>query len=150
MNINILSAERTRQGASVGSKKRLLELIAEIIGEADNSVNTDELFNQLLARERLGSTGLGKGVAIPHCRSDQCQQITGVLISLESAIDYDAIDDQAVDLVFALIVPEQAHEEHLQVLAALAGAFDNAGFRNELRRAETSAQLYQLALQGLA
>ncbi len=145
----ILSPQRTRQGASVSSKKRLLELIAEITSEADSKVNTDELFNQLLARERLGSTGIGKGVAIPHCRSKQCDKITGVLISLESAIEFEAIDDQAVDLVFALIVPEEAQDEHLQVLATLAGNFENASFRNQLRTAKDDTELFQQAAKGL-
>ncbi|MBD2859702.1 PTS sugar transporter subunit IIA [Spongiibacter sp. KMU-158] len=146
---SILSPLRTQQGAAVSSKKRLLELVAEITSSADSRFNSDELFNQLLARERLGSTGLGKGVAIPHCRSSQCDSITGVLISLEKGIDFEAIDDQVVDLVFALIVPEQAHGEHLKVLAALAEAFENASFRNELRKAEDDQGLYEVAIKGL-
>lgn len=144
---SILSPGRTHCGTSVTSKKRLLEQLAEYLSEDDSQFSADQLFNDLLARERLGSTGIGHGVAIPHCRSEQCKQITGILLKLNEAIDFEAIDDQPVDLVFALIVPAEAHDEHIKVLAALATAFNDEEFRQALRSSQDDQTLYQRATQ---
>ncbi len=144
---SILSPGRTHCGTSVTSKKRLLEQLAQFLSEDDSRFNPDQLFNDLLARERLGSTGIGHGVAIPHCRSEQCTEITGILLKLTEAIDFEAIDDQPVDLVFALIVPAEAHDEHIKVLAALATAFNNESFRQALRSSQDDSTLYQRAIQ---
>jgi PTS system nitrogen regulatory IIA component len=147
MTLNsILSQGRTHCGASVTSKKRLLEFIAAAISADNSEFNADELFNDLLARERLGSTGLGHGVAIPHCRSSRCTSVTGMLLKLAQPIDFEAVDDQPVDLVFALIVPAEAHDEHLQALSALATAFNEADFRDKLRHADSDQSLYEQAL----
>lgn len=147
MNLDsILSQGRTHCGTSVNSKKRLLEQVAKLLSEDDHNYDPDELFNDLLARERLGSTGIGHGVAIPHCRSSRCEQITGLLLRLEKAIEFESIDDQPVDLVFALIVPAEAHDEHVKVLGALATAFNEESFRRRLRQASDDAALYHAAV----
>jgi PTS system nitrogen regulatory IIA component len=147
MTLNsILSQGRTHCGVSVTSKKRLLEFIAAAISADNSEFNADELFNDLLARERLGSTGLGHGVAIPHCRSSRCTSVTGMLLKLGQPIDFEAVDDQPVDLVFALIVPAEAHDEHLQALSALATAFNEADYRDKLRHADSDQSLYEQAL----
>ncbi|MBQ0759405.1 PTS sugar transporter subunit IIA [uncultured Zhongshania sp.] len=143
---SILTEGRTEYGASVTSKKRLLEYIAAGIAADNTEFDADELFNELLARERLGSTGLGHGVAIPHCRSSRCTQITGMLLKLEQAIDFEAVDDEPVDLIFALIVPAEAHDEHLKVLGALATAFNEADYRSKLRSAENTEALFKRAI----
>ncbi len=142
---SILSPGRTHRGASVNSKKRLLELISELLSKDDAQLSADELFNNLLAREKLGSTGIGHGVAIPHCRSEHCQVITGMLLTLDQPIDFESIDDQPVDLVFALIVPNEAHDEHVKVLGQLATAFNETEFRQALRNANSDQMLYQRA-----
>lgn len=142
---SILTTGRTEYGASVTSKKRLLEYIAAGISADKSEFDADELFNELLARERLGSTGIGHGVAIPHCRSNRCTSITGMLLKLDEAIDFEAIDDEPVDLIFALIVPAEAHDEHLKVLGALATAFNEDDFRNKLRHANDTETLFKLA-----
>jgi PTS system nitrogen regulatory IIA component len=148
MTLNsILTLGRTHSGASITSKKRLLEFISAGISADNSEFDADELFNELLARERLGSTGIGHGVAIPHCRSSRCTAITGMLLKLEQAIDFEAVDDQPVDLVFALIVPAEAHDEHLKVLGALATAFNEENFRSELRSATSDQALFERALQ---
>ena len=133
---SILTSGRTEYGASVTSKKRLLEYIA-----AGISADKPEF-----DRERLGSTGIGHGVAIPHCRSSRCTSITGMLLKLDEAIDFEAIDDEPVDLIFALIVPAEAHDEHLKVLGALATAFNEDDFRNKLRNANDTETLFKLAI----
>ncbi|WP_269617804.1 PTS sugar transporter subunit IIA [Zhongshania sp. BJYM1] len=143
---SILTTGRTECGAPVTSKKRLLEHIAAAVAADNSDFDADELFNELLARERLGSTGIGHGVAIPHCRSSRCRSITGMLLKLEQTIDFEAIDDEPVDLIFALIVPAEAHDEHLKVLGALATAFNEADYRNQLRSAEDNETLYKRAI----
>ena len=143
---SILTTGRTEYSASVTSKKRLLEYIAAGITADNPEFNADELFNELLARERLGSTGIGHGVAIPHCRSSRCTSITGMLLKLEQPIDFEAVDDAPVDLIFALIVPAEAHDEHLKVLGALATAFNDPDFRNSLLSAEDSDTLFKRAI----
>jgi len=144
---SILTQGRTHSGASITSKKRLLEYISTEISADNSEFDADELFNELLARERLGSTGIGYGVAIPHCRSSRCSAITGMLLKLDQPIDFEAVDDAPVDLIFALIVPAEAHDEHLKVLGALATAFNEESFRRDLRNASTDQALFERALQ---
>ena len=142
---SILSPGRTLCGAPGSSKKRVLENISQFICQDLSEFNPNQLFENLVAREKLGSTGLGNGIAIPHCRITQCQQITGTLIKLDKAVDFDAIDNEPVDLLFVLLVPEQAHDEHLNVLATLAELFSNPSFCQQLRSADCSESLYRLA-----
>lgn len=143
---SILTEGRTHYGTSVNSKKRLLEQVAAYLSNDDSRFDPDELFNELLGRERLGSTGIGHGVAIPHCRSSRCEKITGLLLRLEKPIEFESIDDQPVDLVFALIVPAEAHDEHVKVLGALATAFNDEGFRQRLRSADSDESLFNVAI----
>ena len=142
---SILSPGRTLCGAPGSSKKRVLENISQFICQDLSEFNPNQLFENLVAREKLGSTGLGNGIAIPHCRITQCQQIIGTLIKLDKAVDFDAIDNEPVDLLFVLLVPEQAHDEHLNVLATLAELFSNPSFCQQLRSADCSESLYRLA-----
>ncbi|MCW8908198.1 MAG: PTS sugar transporter subunit IIA, partial [Sedimenticola sp.] len=92
-------------------------------------------FDKLLERERLGSTGLGNGIALPHARMAGVGEARGAFVQLQSKADFDAIDRQPVDLVFGLLVPEQATEEHLQLLARLATLFSDDSFCERLRKA---------------
>jgi PTS system nitrogen regulatory IIA component len=105
------------------------------------------LFHNLVARERLGSTGIGEGVAIPHCRVAGFNRIHGCLIKLEQAIDFGSLDDQPVDLIFALIVPEEQNEEHLATLARVAAIMQDDSSRMSLRQCSSSEELYATALQ---
>lgn len=146
---DILSVEFTEIDVSVSSKKKLLEYLGQHISRQLPASTADDIFERLLNRERLGSTGIGEGIAIPHCRLPSCDKAFGVLLRLEQAIDYDAIDRQPVDLVFALLVPEEATDEHLQVLSMLARNFSEAEFRQALRNAPDSNQLYQRALKAI-
>jgi len=143
---SILTPGRTFFGVPGSSKKRALENTAGYICNDISSMDDIELFNHLIARERLGSTGLGHGIAIPHCRIKNCHTITGTLVKLKQPIDFDAIDGQPVDLMFVLLVPEQAQDEHLQALAMLAEKFNDADFCQRLRMAEDSEQLFSQAI----
>ena len=140
---HLLTPETTRAYARVSSKKTCLELVAKIASESIGISDT-ELFKALFERERLGSTGLGNGIAIPHCRISDCQNIIGVLLTVETPIDFDAPDAQAVDVVCALIAPQEATSDHLQALAAIAERFNDGEFVDQLRKAASSTELYQL------
>lgn len=142
----IINPRRTLCGIEGGSKKRALELLANTIAQDVPEIDADDLFRRLIARERLGSTGIGHGIAIPHCRVENCSGTVGALITLSEPVDFDAIDSQPVDILFAMLVPENAHDEHLQNLAALAGALNNADYRQRLRSAKSDDALYQAAI----
>ena len=141
----LLSMERTRAKISVTSRKRALEHACEILAGC-NDLDARSVLDALLAREKLGSTALGEGVAIPHCRLSDCQTPVGVLLTLENPIDYDAPDDNPVDLLFALVVPESANDEHLQILSQLAGILVEQDNRDALREARDHLPLFDRML----
>ncbi|MCA6063431.1 PTS IIA-like nitrogen regulatory protein PtsN [Thalassolituus marinus] len=145
---DILTPERALLNVAVTSKKKLLEFLAGVVTEQLPGSTADDIFDRLLSRERLGSTGIGEGIAIPHCRLRFCEQAIGILMKLDEPVDFDSIDGKPVDLVFALLVPEEATEEHLQILAMLAENFSNAQYREALRNAPDTRHLYQRALSG--
>ena len=136
----LLNANNVHCHVSASSRKRVLQLIAELI--SDSSLPADTLFDSLMARERLGSTGLGDGIAIPHCRS-ACDTMRVGFISLAKPIDYEAGDGEDVDLLFVLVVPEDEQHAHLQALAQLAEVFSDAQNRNKLRLCTTDAELLE-------
>ncbi len=144
----MLTPERTLCGLKGTSKKRILELASEIIAEQCQSLSSEEVFAGLLGRERLGSTGIGDGVAIPHCRLGNCQEAVGYLVTLENGIDFDAIDSKPVDLIFILVVPEEACDEHLQTLASAAELFSQESVRQQLRNSSDNLSLYN-AISGI-
>lgn len=125
----------------VSSKKRAMDVLSALLVEAGAPLPESDIFNGLIARERLGSTGLGHGIAIPHGRFSALTQTVAILVRFAEPIDYDAVDGEPVDLVVALMVPEHSTEEHLQLLAALAEMFSDAGVRRDLRGATTQAEI---------
>jgi len=134
---NILQSSNVSVGDPASSKKRVLEQAARLLAADTEEPSAEQIFERLLERERLGSTGLAGGVALPHARMPGLSESRGAFLRLTEAIDFDALDGQPVDLVFALLVPEEANEEHLQLLASLAAMFNNEGLRNQLRQADT-------------
>ena len=141
---DILTSERTLLGVPATSKKKVLELVAEQVSEYVPTVNATELFDALIARERLGTTGLGKGVAIPHCRLKSCIEPIGLFFRMEQPVDFDAVDRLPVDLIFALIVPDGDQQEHLNLLKALAERFSDELFVQTLRRAVNALSLIHI------
>ncbi len=115
----------------IGNKRRLFEYLGQLFGK-ELGVAPDLILESLLAREKLGSTGLGQGVAVPHGRIKGLKAATGVLIRLSPAIDFDAPDQLAVNLVLVLFVPAQATDLHLQILGELAQLFGDKTLRREL------------------
>ena len=141
---DILTRERILCNVDLSSKKAVLETLSGLIAGADNSATEQEVFNSLLTRERLGGTGLGKGIALPHGRLKNSFSTTAAFIKLKRGVDYDAPDRQPVDLIFALLVPEHSTDEHLRILAQLAEMFDRPDFPARLRRERSSEEIYEL------
>ncbi|MES2823358.1 MAG: PTS sugar transporter subunit IIA [Pseudomonadota bacterium] len=148
MNIqSLLTPSRVLCRIEAGNKRRALEILANTIAKDIPTIDAETLFRRFMARERLGSTGIGYGIAIPHCSIEECSDAVGALITLTEPLDFDAVDSQPVDILFAMLVPEGAHAEHLQNLAALANAMNDEKFRQQLRDAGHDAQLYQAATE---
>ena len=141
---DILTRERVLCNVNLSSKKAVLETLSGLIAGAGNGATEQDVFNSLLSRERLGGTGLGNGIALPHGRLRGGFSTTAAFIKLKRGVDYDALDRQPVDLVFALLVPEDSTEEHLRILAQLAEMFDRPDFPARLRRGTSSAAIYEL------
>jgi PTS system nitrogen regulatory IIA component len=146
---DILTQKMTQCDLPGGSKKRVLENLSAFVTDqlGGNNEQADTLFHNLVARERLGSTGIGEGVAIPHCRVSGFNRIHGCLIKLEDPVDFGSHDDQPVDLIFALIVPEEQNDEHLATLARIASIMQNDQSRQSLRQCNNNEELFNTALQ---
>lgn len=141
---DLLSPERIRLDVQSSSKKRLLEVISEELARDNDEISAREIFESLCARERMGSTGLGKGVAIPHGRVKGSRHVQASFIRLKKPVAFDAVDGEPVDLLFCLAVPEDCGEDHLRLLAQVAELFSDAEVLRELRAAETPARMLQL------
>ncbi len=123
-------------------KERLIEKIALLLEDSDISPQT--IVNKLLAREELGSTALGYGIALPHARMQGIQAPRAVFIRLAQSVDFDAPDEEPVDIIFAMLVPAGANEEYLRLLAALAKMFNDPDIRDQLRSASTQEEIYSI------
>ncbi len=141
---DILTSERVACDVKAMSKKRALQKLSDLLASSAPSLSSSKVFDCLLAREKLGSTGLGRGVAIPHARIDHGNQAIGAFIRMSQGVDYDAVDHKPVDLLFALLVPEDSTDEHLQILAGLAEMFSDDTFRERLRNCKGSGEIYDL------
>ena len=126
----------------VTSKKRLFEQVG-LLFENNQGVARSLVFDSLFARERLGSTGLGQGVAIPHGRIKGLKEAVGAFVRLAIPVPFDAPDGKSVNLVFVLLVPEQATEQHLQILSELAQLFSDRDLRERLATDKDASSLHQ-------
>jgi PTS system nitrogen regulatory IIA component len=127
----------------VSSKKRLFEQVG-LLFENQHAIARSVVFDSLFARERLGSTGLGQGVAIPHGRIKGLKEALGAFIRVAQPVPFDAPDGNPVTVVFVLLVPEKATEKHLQLLSELAQMFSDKALREAMSRAPDAAALHQL------
>lgn len=143
---DILSPSMVFSGHAGGSKKRLLQAAAAKFSEQIPELSEQQISDGLLARERLGSTGIGSGVAIPHTRMEGCTRAMGALFQLKEGIGFDAPDGRPVKLIFVLLVPAEATDEHLQILGVLAEAFSEPEYRIALIEAVDAQQLYRIAI----
>ena len=150
MNIDsILVPERTICSLRANSKKRAFELAAKYINRSVPHLETGEVYRGLLEREKLGTTAVGNGIAIPHCRLKGCDSITGSLFVLEDPIDFTAHDDEPVSIMFVLLVPDSETTEHLATLGMLAERFQVKNYRKDLITAKDNEELYKRALSAL-
>jgi nitrogen PTS system EIIA component len=146
----LLIPGRMHLDAGIGSKKRALEILGELLASDDSTeaeLSPNLVFDSLSAREKLGSTGLGHGVAIPHGRMTELDTPRIALLRLDEGVDFDAIDHEPVDILIALIVPEDATSAHLDLLAQLARGLSQPDNIASLRRAADTPALYQAALR---
>jgi nitrogen PTS system EIIA component len=167
MNLDtLISSNAVISNPDIKSKKRALELLAETLAEEtarankifaetteggedtdtespdSETINALDIFQLLLDREKLGSTSMGHGVALPHARTALTKCAIGVFIKLEEGIDFDSPDNQPTDLIFALLVPEHYTDEHLKVLAYLASLFSDESFCRNIRNTSSTTEIY--------
>src|SRR3989339_1582739 len=140
---NILSPSQVLLDLDVGSKKRVFEQ-AGVLFEAHLGLARSQVFDSLFAREKLGSTGLGQGVAIPHGRVKNLRDGIAAFVKTHHPIPFDSPDGQPVNLIFVLLVPERATDIHLQLLAELAQMFSDKTFREQLQNSNDPAAIHQL------
>ncbi len=140
---DLVTPEAVVSGVNAGSKKKLFTLLAETAGAA-HGVDPAIVATRLAARERLGSTGFGGGIAIPHCKLDGLDAVRGVVFRLEKPLDYGAVDDFPVDLVFMLLSPQAAGAVHLKALARVSRRLRDRAFTAKLRGAGSADAIYAL------
>lgn len=139
----VLSLDCTKSAAQCSSKKRALEIISEIAA-LHTGQNATELFECMLSREKMGSTGIGNGIAIPHARMSDSEKAVAILLQCEEPIEFDSIDNRPVDLLFALLVPEDQCKEHLKTLACMAERLNDKQILKQLRNAASDQELYNI------
>ena len=140
---SLLKIENVLADMDVSSKKRLFEEVAQCF-RASYQIDAQEVFESLFSRERLGSTALGYGIAIPHGRIKHLDDTACAFVRLKTPIAFDAPDDHPVDLVFVLLAPAAATDLHLQILGELAAMFSDEDMRARLRTAEDATALHRL------
>lgn len=141
---DLIVQERVSCNNEATSKKKVLEALSQLLATDLDDVSAEEIFDSLINRERLGSTGLGKGVALPHARLAGREKATGAFIKLQTPVDFDALDNQPTDLLFSLLVPDHFTDEHLDILAELAKVFSNESFCQALRESDSEEKLFKL------
>jgi PTS system nitrogen regulatory IIA component len=148
MNLDtLISSNAVIINAEIKSKKRALELLAEHLAREANQASTEstdalKIFQLLTEREKLGSTGMGHGVALPHTRTSLTEKAVGAFLKLNKGIDFDSPDQQPTDLIFALMVPEHYTDEHLKILAYLATLFNDEDFCKTIRNTGNNKEMY--------
>jgi len=142
----LLPPQNVLPDLDVGSKKRVFEQVG-LLFENNHNIARSVVFDSLFAREKLGSTGLGQGVAIPHGRIKGLKEAIGAVVRMKQPIPFDAPDGQNVNLIFVLLVPDRATDLHLQILSELAQMFSDKPFRERLLSAQDAAQLHQLVAE---
>lgn len=141
---DLLTVERVESGCQLSSKKRLMEKITSLLIQGRAQLDRKTVLQTLIERERLGSTGIGNGVALPHGRINGLDDVIGAVVVLASPLDYDAVDNAPVNLAFGLLVPAQANEQHLKILAHLARMFSDQVFRGQVFSANDNQEAFDL------
>ncbi|TDJ35915.1 MAG: PTS fructose transporter subunit IIA [Gammaproteobacteria bacterium] len=142
--VDVLTPERVLTDVELGSKKRILVELAGLMADEDADVGARDLFESLCARESIGSTGLGNGIAIPHARLAVPGFASAAFMRLAEPVDFDATDNQPVDVVFALAVSEDAAGQQMEMLKLMADMFGDAQFCARIRKTTDAAELFRL------
>jgi len=143
---DLVSPEAVLCGVKASSKKQALQEIALRANDA-YGLDTRNVLEGLIAREKLGSTAMGNGVAIPHARIEGLGQIVGLFARLERPVDFEAADGQGVDLIFTLLAPQGAGADHLRALAKVSRLMRNPSVRTKLRETDGTDALYALVTE---
>lgn len=144
LDSDLLSPGRILAGVRINSKKRLLELISVTLANKNKALNSREIFESFCSRENLGSTALGNGVAIPHGRINNTQEVEALFLQLSKPLHFDADNGKPVDLIFALTVPEHCTEDHSKLLSHIADRFSDTELLEQLRNAADVNEIWQL------
>lgn len=146
---DLVSTNGVIASLKAGSKKQALQELSELAANL-TEVTSREIFETLLQRERLGSTGVGQGIAIPHGKISSLDRLYGVFARLDSPIDFDSMDDQPVDLIFLLLAPEHAGADHLKALARVSRLLRDPSVVDKLRASNESSVLYSVLTEPAA
>jgi PTS system nitrogen regulatory IIA component len=147
MNIgDLLDRTAISLRVSASSKRQVLAVVAEIAARK-LGLDAGDILDALVDREAAGSTGVGHGVAAPHARLEGLERMRGVFVRLEQPVEFDAVDDKPVDLIFALFAPKDAGADHLRALARVSRLLRQAELREQLRQARTTDAIYALLVQ---
>jgi PTS system nitrogen regulatory IIA component len=141
---DLIRPDKIKCFVNISSKKRLLDELSVLLSEGTSELSQVEIFDSLVSRERLGSTGLGHGVAIPHGRMKVLKTPLCAFVKLDEGTEFDSPDNVPVDLLFALIVPEESTEQHLQLLATIAEMFSDPALCRAIRGSKECADIYNL------
>ena len=144
---NILTLDCTQCAVPVHSKKRLLEQVCQIAANELSNTTQEDLLDSLLNREKMGSTGIGNGIAIPHGRLNNTDRAIAVFLTTEQAIDFDAIDNKPVDIFICLFVPQDNTQEHLETLQSIAKLFSDRKTAKKVRKCTSHQEMFNLIQQ---
>jgi len=144
---NILTLDCTQCAVPASSKKRLLEQICQLAADKLGDSNPSDLLESLLNRERIGSTGIGNGIAIPHGRLNNTDKAIAVFLTTEQAIDFDAIDNKPVDIFICLFVPQNNTQEHLETLQSIAKLLSDRKTAKQVRKCTNKREMFNLIQQ---
>ena len=138
----IIKPDSVLCNAQARSKKHCLEILSELLVRPVPEINSEDIFERLVERERLGCTSLDQGIAFPHCRVEGLNTTIAALIRLSEPVDFDSPDGELVDLVFGLMVPEEINESHQANIRSIADLLGDQTLRQKMRDATTSNELY--------
>jgi PTS system nitrogen regulatory IIA component len=144
---DILTLDCTQCAVPTSSKKRILEQICLLAAEKMGNCSASDLLESILNREKMGSTGIGNGIAIPHGRLSNTDKAMAVLLTTEQGIDFDAIDNKAVDIFICLFVPQDSTQEHLNTLQSIAQLFSDRKTAKQVRKCTNNLQLFNFIQQ---
>ena len=140
---DILHPDCTLCAVQGTSKKRVLELISQIANQYLMDIDQATILSSLTSREKMGSTGIGNGIALPHGRLEDLENVMAIVVTSEKPINYDAIDNAPVDIFFAILVPENKASEHLGTLSAIATKLNNKETLDRMRKSTTDRELFE-------